>query len=148
MAKESTLSKNTRRVLKKAGFRACRVENPCEPGFPDLAFATPDNFLGLCELKQRQQPKRAETPVRLELRPAQRAFLHTWQSATFILIQIGVYYVLLDHDPVDYPMERLLSASLWHTDTLSNFKSDFPCALRRASARVYTDAVSALPNAT
>lgn len=133
MARESSLSKSAKTALKRAGFNACRVENPCEPGFPDLAYQL-DGTIGLCELKSVAQPKRDSTPVRLGLRPAQIAFARTWHPApVFLLAQIGEYYLLFKDFQLYLPLNQLQEAALWGTKGKAQFREQFPYALQKMS---------------
>lgn len=140
--KESRLSKQVTRALKQAGFQCCRVENPCEPGFPDLAYQTPNGLIGLCELKQRTAPKRSSTKVDLGLRPAQRAFIATWGAgAVFTFAKVGDYYLLLADGRVQYPLNTLLAESLWWTHRTDELLTQFPWQLQKQSTRRYATAV-------
>ena len=148
MPKESTLSKDSRLALRKARFQVCRVENPCEPGFPDLAFETPEGFIGLCELKQMPAPKRASTVIELELLTSQRAFIQTWgKGAVFTFARVGNYFLLLRDGRLALNLKDMLETALWYGNTKTALKEEFPSALRRESARVYIDAVRACDSA-
>ncbi len=77
-----------------------RVENRCDKGTPDTAYALKwgeRTMSGWLELKEIDLPKRLETPVNLKLRPGQPEFADDWTKfggACFLLVQIGKLYLL------------------------------------------------------
>lgn len=140
--KESTLSKNVKQALKQARFQCCRVENPCEPGFPDIAYQTPGGLIGLCELKQRDAPKRTNTKIELGLRPAQRAFIATWGAgAVFTIAKVGNTYLLLSDGRVNYTLQALIEESLWAAHTTQELMRQLPAELVKQSTQRYAAVV-------
>jgi len=144
--KESTMSKSVRQALRRARFDVCRVENPCEPGFPDIAFKTPDGLIGLLELKQRALPKRGATKIDLGLRPEQGAFKATWGSPGLVwtLALLGDSYILAPDGRVYLAYNDLMDTLLWPPISKKQMPDKLPRALQRTSLDYYASAVSAV----
>jgi len=92
---EKALAGRVVKILKP--LDACRVENPCLPGTPDV------NYIGgWIELKQEDKwPVRPDTPLRLhhDLSPQQRIWITRRiekGGKAYVLMQIARDYIMLD----------------------------------------------------
>lgn len=95
MTQEKTLRSHVLGILKKAGLDPRPVENPVDPGFPDVEFIG-----GTIELKKLEHwPVRPDTPVRLDHYTQQQRVWHTrrWAKGgnVTLLLQVEAEYLLL-----------------------------------------------------
>lgn len=96
MTSESTLRSNVLQILRKEGMDARPVENPIDPGFPDIEYIG-----GVMELKAcAGWPARAATPLRLDHYTQEQRIWHSrrWRKGgtVFVLVQIGSEFLLFN----------------------------------------------------
>ena len=124
-------------LLKDAGLDAMAVENPCNPGTPDVNLVE-----GWIELKQLPKwPKRGTTTVRIEhFTQVQRMWLaRRWDKGgnVYLLLQVRQDWLLFSGedaaDHVGKATEAELGSTALRTWTgLSQLKKELPLCLSRS----------------
>lgn len=96
MSSEKQMRRNVVEILRDAGLDARPVENPVDPGFPDVEYIG-----GLLELKEVEAwPKRAMTPLRVEHYTQEQRIWHSRRARKggriHVLLQVGREFLLFD----------------------------------------------------
>lgn len=94
MSSEKQMRRNVVEILRKAGLDARPVENPCDPGFPDVEYIG-----GLLELKEVERwPSKASTPLRVEHYTQEQRIWHDRRARKggriHVLLQVGSEFLL------------------------------------------------------
>lgn len=95
MSNELAWRRDVVKALRRAGLDARPVENPADPGFPDIEFVG-----GTMELKELDRwPVRSGTPVRVPLYKSHQRIWHSRRAAAgglvYVLLRVGFEFVLL-----------------------------------------------------
>jgi hypothetical protein len=136
MTAEKNLRGNVLKTLRKAGLDARPVENPVDPGFPDVEYIG-----GVLELKSAARwPKRSSTPLRVPHYTQQQRIWHERRAArggrVHVLIQVGKEFLLFTGAVASLrlghlPRTELLDFASGHWTSLSDMMSQLPSALRQ-----------------
>jgi hypothetical protein len=99
MGSERALWKTISRNMREH-WKATRIENPANPGTPDVYFTMGNGAMGWLELKHAHQwPKRADTPLKIEhFTPEQRRFIRDHGrlgAKVYVLLQVDRDYFLM-----------------------------------------------------
>lgn len=91
---EKNMRGNVVKILRKAGLDARPVENPVDPGFPDVEYIG-----GVLELKAVDAwPKRPDTPLRVEHYTQEQRIWHERRHVkggrVHVLLQVGSEFLL------------------------------------------------------
>ena len=135
MTLESTMRSNVLEILRKEGLDARPVENPIDPGFPDVEYIG-----GVIELKACSGwPARASTPLRIDHYSWEQRI---WQSrrwrkggTVFVLIQVGSEFLLFTGNVASevlglVPQAELRTHARHQFASLSELRRDLAPALR------------------
>ena len=135
MTTESQLRSNVLLILRQEGLDARPVENPIDPGFPDIEYIG-----GVLELKACPSwPARASTALRLDHYTQEQRIWHSrrWRKGgrVFVLVQIGSEFLLFNGLVASevlglVPQAELRSRSCYQFASLSDLRRDLAPALR------------------
>lgn len=134
MISEKNMRRNVVKILRQAKLDARPVENPVDPGFPDVEYIG-----GVLELKAVDEwPKRASTPLRLDHYTQEQRIWHERRhhcgGRIHVLLQVGPEFLLFrGMDAAKHLGESTRSALMvlaTHTwPSLASLKESLPSAL-------------------
>ena len=129
---------NVVKILRKAGLDARPVENPVDPGFPDVEYIG-----GTLELKAVDAwPKRESTPLRLDHYTKEQRIWHERRAhkggRIHVLLQVGPEFLLF-HGPVaanhlgEEPRDRLYTLASCRWPSLKDLRETLAPTLTERS---------------
>lgn len=134
MISEKQMRGNVTKALRRAGLDARPVENPCDPGFPDVEYIG-----GTLELKAVDAwPKRAGTPLRLEHYTQEQRIWQERRCARggrcHVLLQVGREFLLFHAASAAIHLGNLSREALYDLAThrwasVKDMKEGLPTAL-------------------
>jgi len=137
MTSEKQMRGNVVKILRKAGRDARPVENPVDPGFPDVEYIG-----GLVELKAVDEwPKRAETELKLEHYTQEQRIWHERRAhfggRIHVLLQVDREYLLFTGPVAAASLGRAPRATLYDLccarwDSLADLTEGLAAALEGA----------------
>lgn len=136
MSSEKQLRSNVVKLLRGARLDARAVENPIDPGFPDVEYIG-----GLLELKEVDAwPVRPDTPLRIDHYTQEQRIWHERRAhhggRIHVLLQVGSEYLLMTGAVAAIHLGRVPRAELYDLacarwGSLSEMKSGLVEALKR-----------------